>query len=103
VAIVGAGAIGPDIGYYLKSALPGLAVTLVDIAQSALDAAIARFGDYANKAVARGKMSQAKAEAVTQRVNASTRYAALGDADWIIEAATENHARKQQIITEINA
>ena len=33
VAIIGAGSIGPDIGYYLKSALPGLALTLVDVAQ----------------------------------------------------------------------
>jgi len=103
VAIVGAGTIGPDIGYYLKSALPDLALTLVDIAQTALDAAIARFGDYANKAVARGKMSQAQAAAVTQRLNASTRYAALADADWVIEAATENLALKQRIFAAIEA
>lgn len=103
VAIVGAGAIGPDIGYYLKSAVPDLALTLVDIAQGALDAAIARFCNYANKAVARGKMSQARADAVTRRVNASTRYAALSDADWVIEAATENLALKQQIFAAIEA
>ena len=31
VAIIGAGSIGPDIGYYLKSALPALQLTLIDI------------------------------------------------------------------------
>ena len=56
VAIIGAGSIGPDIGYYLKSALPGLALTLIDLQQPALDAALARFHGYADKAVARGKM-----------------------------------------------
>ena len=40
VAIIGAGSIGPDIGYYLKSALPGLQLTLIDIDQSAIDAAL---------------------------------------------------------------
>ena len=31
VAIVGAGTIGPDIGYYFKSAIPGLTLTVVDV------------------------------------------------------------------------
>ena len=30
VAIIGAGSIGPDIGYYLKSALPSIALTMID-------------------------------------------------------------------------
>ena len=33
VAIIGAGAIGPDIGYYLKSALPEIKLFLVDIVE----------------------------------------------------------------------
>ena len=43
IAVIGAGAIGPDIAYYLKTALPQLALTLIDIRQPALDAALARF------------------------------------------------------------
>jgi enoyl-CoA hydratase/3-hydroxyacyl-CoA dehydrogenase len=103
VAIVGAGAIGPDIGYYLKSARPDRVLTLVDIAQPAIDAAIARFAEYARKAVARGKMTQAQADAVTQGVRGSTRYDALADADWVIEAATENLAVKQRIFAAVEA
>jgi enoyl-CoA hydratase/3-hydroxyacyl-CoA dehydrogenase len=37
VAIIGAGTIGPDIGYYLKSALPGLKLYLVDVNQKAVE------------------------------------------------------------------
>jgi enoyl-CoA hydratase/3-hydroxyacyl-CoA dehydrogenase len=61
VAIIGAGTIGPDIGYYLKSALPQIRLTLVDVNQSAIDKALQRCQDYAKKAVARGKMSEAQA------------------------------------------
>ena len=66
VAVIGAGTIGPDIGYYLKSALPGLELVLLDVAQPALDRALLRFADYAKKALARGKMSAAEAAAVTE-------------------------------------
>ena len=37
VAIVGAGTIGPDIGYYLKSAIPDLTLYLLDVAQAPLE------------------------------------------------------------------
>ena len=103
VAVVGAGSIGPDIGYYLKSALPELALTLIDIAQPALDAAQMRFGDYAQKAVARGKMTAEEAAAVTRNVHASTDYGTIADCDWVIEAATENLALKRRIFAAIEA
>jgi enoyl-CoA hydratase/3-hydroxyacyl-CoA dehydrogenase len=101
VAIVGAGSIGPDIGYYLKSALPDLVLTLVDVAQPALDAARKRFGDYAQKAVARGKMTTEAAASVMRNVHASTDYDAIADCDWVIEAATENLALKRRIFAAL--
>ncbi len=101
VAIIGAGTIGPDIGYYLKSALPGMRLTLVDIAQPALDKALARCRDYAAKAVARGKMTEAQAAAVTANIVATQDYAQLADCDWVIEAATENLALKRRIFAQV--
>jgi len=103
VAIVGAGAIGPDIGYYLKSALPDLALTLVDVAQPALDAARERFAEYARKAVARGKMKADAAAAVTRNVHTSVDYDALAGCDWVLEAATENLALKRRIFAAVEA
>ena len=103
VAIIGAGSIGPDIGYYLKSALPGLALTLVDIAQPALDAARKRFADYAQKALARRKMTADAAAAVTANIRTSTDYDALAECDWVIEAATENLAVKRAIFAAVEA
>ncbi len=101
VAIIGAGTIGPDIGYYLKSALPELELVLVDVAQAALDLAIARFAEYARKAVARGRMSEAEAARVTAGVLATTDYAALAGSDWVLEAATEDLALKRRIFAEV--
>ena len=36
VAMIGAGTIGPDIGYYLKSALPDIKLYLVDVIEEPL-------------------------------------------------------------------
>lgn len=103
VAVIGAGAIGPDIGYYLKSTLPELKLTIIDISQAAIDAALLRFADYARKAVAKGKMTEQQAAAVTQQVQGSTDYDALKDCDWVIEAATENLALKRRIFADVEA
>ncbi|HEX7329191.1 MAG TPA: 3-hydroxyacyl-CoA dehydrogenase NAD-binding domain-containing protein [Casimicrobiaceae bacterium] len=103
VAIIGAGTIGPDIGYYLKSALPGIRLTLVDIAQPALDKALARYREYAARAVARGKMTEKQAAAVTANIAATQDYAQLADCDWVIEAATENLQLKRDIFAQLES
>ena len=103
VGIVGAGTIGPDIGYYLKSALPGLELVLVDINEDALKGAIKRYGTYAAKGVARKKMTPEAAEAVQQNITISTDYAALAGCDLVIEAATEDLPLKRRIFAMIEA
>ncbi|MEZ5614265.1 MAG: 3-hydroxyacyl-CoA dehydrogenase NAD-binding domain-containing protein [Rhodocyclaceae bacterium] len=103
VAIIGAGTIGPDIGYYLKSALPQLRLTLVDVNQTAIDKALQRCNDYAKKAVTKGKMSEAQASAVVANIAGTTDYAQLADCDWVIEAATENMALKRRIFAQVES
>jgi len=103
VAVIGAGTIGPDIGYYLKSALPELELILVDVAQPAIDRALARFQEYSKKAVARGKMSEAQAASVTRGVTGTLQYDAMRGCDWVLEAATENLALKRRIFAQIES
>lgn len=103
VAVIGAGTIGPDIGYYIKSALPAIKLYLVDISQAAVDRAIQRFHDYAAKAVAKGKMTTAEADAVTSNLVGTTNYDVIADADWILEAATENIALKRKIFAAVES
>jgi enoyl-CoA hydratase/3-hydroxyacyl-CoA dehydrogenase len=103
VVVVGAGTIGPDIGYYLKSALPDLKLYLLDISQPALDRAMQRFTDYTEKAVARRKMSASEAEKARANVHATTDYDVAREADWAIEAATEDLALKCRIFAQLEA
>ena len=101
VVIIGAGTIGPDIGYYLKAALPDLTLHLVDVAQAPLDRAVERFNSYAQKGVERGRLSTEQAQRVMQNVHATLDYAVAGDADWVIEAATEAIALKRRIFARV--
>jgi enoyl-CoA hydratase/3-hydroxyacyl-CoA dehydrogenase len=103
VAVIGAGTIGPDIGYYIKSALPEIKLYLVDISQPAVDRAIQRFHDYAAKAVAKGKMSQTDASLVTSNLVGTLDYKDIADADWVLEAATENIDLKRKIFAAVEA
>ena len=103
IGIIGAGTIGPDIGYYLKSALPDLSLVLIDISREALDRAIDRLHAYAQKGLARGKLTPAQADNVRRNLSASLDYEALDGCDWVIEAATENLELKKQIFARVEA
>ena len=101
VAIIGAGTIGPDIGYYLKSALPHIKLYLVDVVEKPLQSAEKRFAGYAQKALDRKKMSPEQAKAILDNIIYTTDYSQIKDCDLVIEAATENIPLKQKIFDSI--
>lgn len=103
IGIIGAGTIGPDIAYYLKSAIPGLSLVLIDIVEDQLDKAIRRIEAYADKGVKRGKLTAEQAAGVMQNLSVSTDYSTLADCDWIIEAATENLDLKHKIFAQVES
>ena len=101
VVVVGAGTIGPDIGYYLKTAIPDLTLHILDVAQAPLDRAVERFRSYARKGLERGKMNEAQAKKVTENLHTSLDYVVARDADWVLEAATEDIALKRRIFAQL--
>jgi enoyl-CoA hydratase/3-hydroxyacyl-CoA dehydrogenase len=101
VAIIGAGAIGPDIGYYLKSALPEIKLFLVDIVEEPLKSAERRLAGYVKKALDRGKMKEEWAKTVLGNIVYTLDYSQIKNCDLVIEAATENLLLKQQIFARI--
>jgi enoyl-CoA hydratase/3-hydroxyacyl-CoA dehydrogenase len=103
MAVIGAGTIGPDIGYYLKTALPGTALHLVDISEKALKQAQERLKGYSKKAVDRRKMKPEQAEAVLKNINYTSDYSAIKNADLVIEAATEDLPLKQKIFAQVES
>ena len=103
VGIVGAGTIGPDIGYYLKRAIPDLTLYLVDVVPEALDRAVDRIEGYVTKGLARRKLTEAQAAQVRRNLVPTLDYGALADCDWVVEAATERLDLKRRIFVQIEA
>jgi len=101
VAIIGAGTIGPDIGYYLKSALPNIKLYLVDVAEKPLQSAEKRLSGYVQKALDRRKMKEDRAKTVLENIAYTTDYGLIKSCDLVIEAATENIPLKQKIFETI--
>ena len=103
IAVIGAGTIGPDIGYYLKSALPEISLYLVDVAEKPLQAAEKKINGYIQKAIDRKKMTAEKAGRVGKNIIYTTDYADIKNCDLVIEAATENIPLKQKIFSSVEA
>ncbi len=103
VAVVGAGTIGPDIGYYLKTNLPNLDLVLVDVAQERLDGAIERIEAYVRKGLARNKLTEEQAGGVMKNLVTTLDYDAMADCQWVIEAATEDLELKREIFASVES
>ena len=101
MAVIGAGTIGPDIGYYLKSALPDRKLYLVDVAEEPLKRAEERLSGYAQKAVDLRKMKADQAQAVLENIVYTTDYQQIKNCGLVIEAATENLPLKQKIFETV--
>ncbi len=103
MAVIGAGTIGPDIAYYLKSGLPQTKLYLVDIADEPLKNAEKRFKEYTQKSIARKKMKEEQAKALLDNIIYTTDYQAIKNCDLVIEAATENLPLKEKIFEKLES
>ncbi len=103
MAVIGAGNIGPDIAYYLRTGLPDKKLYLVDVVEEPLKKAQKRFEGYAKKGVDYKRMSQAQADAVLANIVYTTDYNDLKNCGLIIEAATENLSLKKKIFQQLES
>ena len=101
VAVIGAGTIGPDIGYYLKSAMPDARLFLVDVVEEPLKSAEQRIIGYTQKAMDKKKMKPEKAAAVRDNIVYTTDYEQIKNCQLVIEAATEDIPLKQKIFATV--
>lgn len=100
-AIIGSGTIGPDIGYYLKSAISGLKLFIVDVVEEPLKKAEKRIEAYVQKAIAKKKMNADRARVVMENLVFTTDYSRIANCDLVIEAATENVDLKKKIFRQV--
>ena len=99
IAVIGAGQMGSGIAHVC--ALAGVDVTLIDVAEEALEKARIGIERNLGRQVARRTVTElAKAEALA-RIATGTALAAAAGADLVIEAATENEDVKKAIFREL--
>ena len=103
MAVIGAGTIGPDIGYYLKNALRDRKLYVVDVVEAPLEKARKRLAGYTAKAVERRKMTAEQGEAVMENIIFTTDYNQIKDCGLVIEAATENLDLKKKIFQQLES
>ncbi|MCU7645722.1 3-hydroxybutyryl-CoA dehydrogenase [Pseudomonas piscis] len=101
IGVIGAGTMGNGIAQVCAQA--GFAVTLLDIAQPALEKALATIGKNLDRQVAKGGLSEEQKLAPLERIRISTDYATLKDVQLVIEAATENLELKLKVLQQIAA
>ena len=95
VGVVGAGQMGAGIAHVC--ALSGLHVVLLDVKADALDKAIAVMNRNMDRQISRNLITPIEKAEAMGRISTSTEYAAFGNADLVIEAATEKEDVKRAI------
>jgi len=95
VGVVGAGQMGNGIAHVC--ALAGLAVTLTDLRAEAIEKAMATMRGNMDRQIKRNLIKPEDKDAALARIATATDLAALGDCDFVIEAATENEEVKRSI------
>ncbi len=95
VGVIGAGQMGSGIAHVC--ALAGLDVALVDVNAAALEKAVASIGKNMDRQVAKGTVAAEAKDGALARIATATDYAPFGDADLVIEAATEKAEVKKSI------
>ena len=101
MAVIGAGNIGPDIAYFLKTGLPEKKLYLVDVEEEPLKRAEKRFQRYAQKGIDYKKLTKEQAEKVLSNIDYTTDYGKLAGCGLVIEAATENLDLKRKIFSAL--
>ena len=101
VGIVGAGTMGGGISMCFANA--GIPVTIVDTAQANLDRGLATIRKNYDRSVSRGSLKPEQLEQRMALIVPTLDYAALADADLIVEAVFENMALKKEIFAKLDA
>ncbi|WP_138513831.1 3-hydroxyacyl-CoA dehydrogenase NAD-binding domain-containing protein [Maricaulis alexandrii] len=95
IAIIGAGFMGAGIA--TVSAQAGIEIVLIDATQEGADKGKKHCTDHFAKGVARGKLSQDKADALGALITPTTDYTLIKDVDLVVEAVFENSELKAKI------
>jgi 3-hydroxyacyl-CoA dehydrogenase len=99
-AVVGAGNMGGGIAMCFANA--GIPVAILDVSTDAVTRGLEVIRKNYSTSVARGSLTQERADRALANIRTITDYAALGDVDIVIEAAFEDMQVKQHIFAELD-
>lgn len=101
VTVVGAGTMGSGIAHVLSQ--NGYIVNLIDINKSVLEKAISVIRQNMDRQIKKGIMTEEEKEQAIARINTLTSLeSGAKDADFVIEAATENVKIKKDIFKSLD-
>ena len=100
-AVIGAGQMGNGIAHTL--ALGGIPVTMVDVSKDALDRGRSTIASNLDRQVKKGTITPDVRNATFDRIALSTDLAVAGNADLVIEAASENATLKFDLFAKVDA
>ncbi|KAA0595801.1 3-hydroxybutyryl-CoA dehydrogenase [Azospirillum lipoferum] len=99
IGIIGAGQMGSGIAQVCAQA--GYDVVLSDISEAVLEKALANIGKNYDRQIQKGKLEEQAKAAALGRITTGTDLSVFGDADLVIEAATENEALKRDLLKKL--
>jgi len=99
IGVIGAGQMGNGIAHV--AALSGYDVGLNDLSRDRYDAAIETITGNLGRQVAKGRISQGQRDEALARIAFADGLDALGEADLVIEAVTEDEDIKRKILTDL--
>jgi 3-hydroxybutyryl-CoA dehydrogenase len=99
IGIIGAGQMGSGIAHVV--ALSGYDGALHDVAKERVDAAMATIDKNLARQVASGKIRDEDRKKALSRISYAETLAGFGDADLVVEAATEDETVKRKIFVAL--
>ena len=98
--VIGAGQMGNGISQV--AAMNGLQVIMNDISKEFVDRGVNTIEKILSRSVDRGKLDAEEKEAILGRIQTSTDIKDMADADFVVEAATENESLKFGIFKNLD-
>ncbi len=98
--VVGAGQMGSGIAQV--AAANGLQVIMSDIADEFIQKGLKSITSNLERIVSKGKMAAEEKDAVLERIRTTTNVNDFAEADFVVEAATENQEIKLQIFKKLD-
>jgi len=99
IAVIGAGTMGSGIS--LTAAQNGIAAVQIDVQAPQLESAKAYHKKTLARAVEKGRIQQADADAALGRITYVASMADAKHADWVVEAVSENVELKKKLFREM--